>query len=104
MHPMIENHRDAIAALCRRYGVRRLELFGSALREDFDTDKSDVDVIVEFDQETSGSGLRRYFDLKAHLESLFERPVDVVELGAMEDTRLKRIIQRTKVPLYAAPA
>lgn len=104
MHPLIDRHRDKITALCRRYGVRRLDVFGSIMRDDFDAAQSDVDVVVEFDPQTPGSGLRRYFDLKAQLENLLKHPVDIIELDAMEDTRLKRIIQRTKVPLYAAPA
>lgn len=104
MHSLIENSRPQIAALCRKYGVRRLEVFGSLLREDFDArGNSDVDVVVEFDPEFSGSPLRRYFDLKRDLESLFGRAVDIVEIDAMPDTRLKRIIERTKVPVYAAP-
>lgn len=104
MHPLIEKNRSQITALCRRFGVRRLEAFGSVLRDDFDSKNSDVDVTVEFDTKSSGSGLHRYFDLKAELETLFGHPVDMVELDAMENTRLKRIIERTKVPVYAAAA
>jgi len=104
MHALIENAREQIATLCRDYGVKRLEVFGSALRDDFDISHSDIDVVVEFDSKAPGSGLHRYFDLKAQLEGLLGRPVDIVELQAMENSRLKRIIERTKVPLYAAPA
>lgn len=103
MHPLIGKQRERIAALCRRFGVKRLEVFGSVLREDFDARRSDVDVVVEFDPLVPGSGLRRYFELKAALEQLLERHVDIVELAGMENTRLKRIIERTKVPVYAAP-
>lgn len=105
MHPLIETHREQIATLCRRYDVRRLEAFGSVLRDDFDaTAESDVDVVVEFDPQATGSGLRRYFGFKTDLERLLKRPVDVVELAAMENTRLKRIIEQSKVPVYAAPS
>lgn len=44
----IEQHRLAIADLCRRLGVRELELFGSAARGDFHRAESDVDVLFEF--------------------------------------------------------
>ena len=57
--------------------------------------------MVEFDPAHTGSPLHRYFDLKTELEALLGRPVDLVELGAMPDTRLKRSIQRARVPLYA---
>lgn len=104
MHPLIERNRQEIAALCRHYGVRRLEVFGSVLREDFDAISSDVDIVVDFKPAANGQRLTQYFGLKEALEHLFARPVDLLELEAMEDTRLKRLIERTKVPVYATPS
>jgi predicted nucleotidyltransferase len=104
MVPQIEAHRSRITELCRLRGVRRLDVFGPALRADFDPAASDIDLVVEFDATHGGSTLHRYFDLKSDLESLFGRPVDVVELGVMPDTRLKRSIERAKFTLYAATA
>ena len=102
MHLLIENSRPQIAEFCRKYGVDRLEVFGSLLRDDFDIQgKSDVDVAVEFDPGFPGSPVRRYFDLKREMESLFGRTVDVVEIHALPESRLKRIIEKTKVPVYA---
>ena len=101
--PLILSRGREIAALCTRYGVRQLALFGSILGPDF-ASTSDVDVVVEFAPPTGNSAARQYFDFKRDLESLLERSVDLVELGAMEDGRLKRIIERTKVPIYAAAA
>ncbi|MBI2857902.1 MAG: nucleotidyltransferase domain-containing protein [Chloroflexi bacterium] len=40
---------DKLAELCRRYQVRRLEVFGSALRKDFDRERSDIDLLVDFE-------------------------------------------------------
>lgn len=104
MHALVAQHYEQIAALCRHYGVQRLAVFGSALREDFDSATSDLDVVAEFDSRLPGGALRRYFDFKHALESLMRRPVDIVDLEAMENTRLKRIIERTQVPVYAAAA
>ena len=104
MHPLITDRRAAIADLCRRYGVRYLEVFGSASRDDFDSATSDIDLVVEFAAAPAGTAFDRYFDLKGALESLFERPVDLVELAALQSPRLKRLIERAKVPVYAAPA
>jgi predicted nucleotidyltransferase len=59
--------------------VRRLNLFGSAARGDFDPQRSDVDFLVEFDR-THTDAL--YFGLKEALEGLLGRPVDLVESGA----------------------
>lgn len=65
---------DQLAALCRRFHVRRLSLFGSVLREDFGP-QSDVDVLVEFDAgRTPGLG---FFRLEEELSALLNRRVDL---------------------------
>jgi predicted nucleotidyltransferase len=104
MPAIIERRRGDIAQLCELYGVRELALFGSILRSDFDPASSDVDAAVKFGPPTSHSLARQYFDFKQALERLLSRPVDLVELEVMPDTRLKRIIEHTKVPIYAAAA
>jgi len=104
LHPLLHLNAPQIGALCRRYGVLRLDVFGSVLGQDFDPTRSDVDLSVEFEAALPGSALLRYFDLKHELERLLGRPVDLVELSVMPDTRLKRRIARSQVPLYAAPA
>ena len=85
MHPAIAQHRPAIAAICQRYGIRRLEVFGSAARaNDFDPAHSDADFLVEF---ASGvhPGLNAIFGAKADLEALLGRGVDLVEPGAVRN-------------------
>ena len=101
MHPLIENNRNAIAELCRRHGVHRLEAFGSILRSDFDAQRSDVDVLVEFQPEVADS-FANFLDLKEALEALFERPVDLVEGRAIRNRRLRYHIDQSKTPIYAA--
>lgn len=101
MHPLIENNRNAIAELCRRHGVHRLEAFGSILRSDFDAQQSDVDVLVEFQPEVADS-FTNFLDLKEALEALFERPVDLVEGRAIRNRRLRYHIDQSKTPIYAA--
>lgn len=103
MHSLISAQVGPIAALCRRYGVRRLDVFGSVLRDNFDPAKSDVDLTVEFDPVPIPNAADQYVRLRADLESLLQLPVDLVQLGSMEDTHLKRLIERTKVSVYAAP-
>ena len=85
MHPAISQHRPGIAGICQRYGIRRLEVFGSAARaNDFDPAHSDADFLVEF---ASGvhPGLNAIFGAKADLEALLGRGVDLVEPGAVRN-------------------
>ena len=48
MLPVIEQNRDAIAAICRKHQVKHLELFGSAARETDEAKVNDIDVLVDF--------------------------------------------------------
>jgi hypothetical protein len=101
MHPLIENNRGAITELCRLHGVSRLEAFGSILRDDFDTGRSDVDILVEFDPSVAAS-FTNFLNLKESLEALFRRSVDLVELRAIRNRRLRRYIEQSKSPIYDA--
>lgn len=98
----LDDLRDEIAAICRRYHVRRLDLFGSAAGADFDPGRSDVDVLVEFDLDPAGPTIDTYFGLKNSLEALFERPVDLVTLGAVKNPYIRADIERSRQLLYAA--
>jgi predicted nucleotidyltransferase len=100
MHPLIESNREAIGRLCRLHGVRKLEAFGSILRDDFDPMRSDVDVLVEFDPQRAGS-FSNFLGLKESLEKLLGRRVDVLELRAVRNRRLRYYIEKSKSPVYA---
>ena len=97
-------HRDELRELCRRFGVRRLEVFGSAARTtDFDPVRSDVDFLVEFERERPEAlSLKTYFGFKQALESLLDRPVDLVEPGALRNPYLKANIDASREPVFAA--
>lgn len=82
MSPLIEDNLGEIGRLCRLHGVRKLEVFGSILRQDFDPQRSDVDVLVEFQPQVANS-FSNFLDLKEALESLVGRRVDLVELRAI---------------------
>lgn len=102
MIALIENQRSQVAELCRRLRVRRLELFGSAARDDFDPARSDIDVLVEFEPDSSVPALEAYFGLKEALEALFGRRVDLVMPGAIKNPYIKADIDRSRRLLYAA--
>ncbi len=83
----IDQKRAALAAFCRRYGVARLEVFGSAARGvGFDPDRSDVDFLVTFTP-AARNDLAAFADLKEGLEKLLGRPVDLVEREVIERSR-----------------
>lgn len=101
MHSLIHDNREAIDSLCRRHGVRRLEVFGSLLRTDFDAACSDVDLLVVFEP-GAGNSFSTFLDLKEALEALFGRPVDLLEPHTIRNRRLRHHIQQSSVPVYAA--
>jgi predicted nucleotidyltransferase len=72
----------ALARICRRHGVAKLSVFGSALRGDFDPDRSDVDLLVEFAPGVS-KGLFKLVTMQDELEHLFGREVDLITPGSL---------------------
>ena len=74
MSPNVAIDREALAAFCRRHGIRRLAVFGSALRADFGPD-SDIDVLVEFEPGRT-PGLA-FFAMQDDLSRMFGRTVDL---------------------------
>lgn len=100
MHPIVEAKRAELADLCHRRGVTRLELFGSAARADFDPARSDLDFLVEFAERREGSALTAWFGLKDELESMFERPVDLVSFDAIVNPYVRASIRKSRQLVY----
>ena len=96
--------QSELATLCQRFGVKRLEVFGSAAsEEDFNPETSDLDFIVEFraDQDL-GPWLEDYFSFRQSLSSLFGYPVDLVMSSAIKNPYFIREANRTRRVLYGA--
>ena len=102
MVAMLEDKRDAIAALCRRHSVARMYVFGSALRDDFRSGESDVDLLVEFAPLEPYAKANAYFALLEDLKALLGTDVDLVSAGAVKNRIIAREIELTKQMLYAA--
>ncbi len=100
MHPIVESMRAEVAEVCRRRGIRRLELFGSAARDDFDEARSDLDFLVEFEEAREGPGLESWFGLKDELESMFDRPVDLVSYDAVVNPYVRASIRKSRRLVY----
>jgi uncharacterized protein len=100
---LIEDRRAALEAICARYHVARLEIFGSAATDEFDPATSDLDFLVEFHPgQDLGPWLAHYFDFRSELERLFGRPVDLVMPAAMKNPYFIREVNRTRSVVYAA--
>ena len=97
---IVERNLPAIAELCRRFGVRRLDLFGSAATGRFDPERSDLDFLVEFDDSRTFGLKGSYFRFHGALEELFQRKVDLVTAGTIENPYLRRQIEAEKLPLF----
>jgi uncharacterized protein len=103
MLPLITAKKAEIATLCRQHHVRRLDVFGSAARDDFDPAKSDIDFLVEFDRAApEAMSLHTYLGLKDSLEALFGRSVDLVEPSALRNPYIKASIERSREPVFGA--
>jgi predicted nucleotidyltransferase len=98
----IQQRHDEVAALCRRFGVRRLELFGSAAGDRYRADGSDLDFLVEFESAQSPGYSDRYFGFLDALQELFGRPVDLVVEAAITNPYFRESVDATRTLLYAA--
>jgi len=99
----IADHLDEIRALCVKYRVKRLAVFGSAVKGTFDPATSDVDFVVEFQPEVRGSaGWHAYFDLKFALQESLGRSVDLVQFSAVTNPYFREILEDTQRDIYAA--
>ena len=101
MHPLITQHRPGISAICERYRISRLEVFGSAARANDFTPGSDTDFLVEFAPDAH-PGLAEFFGAKAELEQLLGRGVDLVEPAAVRNPYVLASINRNRELVYAA--
>jgi uncharacterized protein len=102
MERAVTDRQTEIAALCRTFKVRKLELFGSAAAGAYDPASSDLDFVVEFGELRQGEWADAYFGLMEGLAELFGRPVDLVMLSAVRNPYMLRSIAATKSVLYAA--
>ena len=102
MIPAVEERADELERLCLIYGVRRLDMFGSASTGQYDPDKSDLDFLVEFQPAVLNAYADTYFGLLEALGRLFGRPVDLVVESAIKNPYFLLSVERTRTPIYEA--
>lgn len=101
LHVVAARHSE-LSKLCREFHILRLELFGSALRSTFDSERSDLDFLVEFEPLQPGDYATAFFGFKESLERLFGRQVDLVVASAIRNPYFRQSVDETKALLYAA--
>ena len=96
---LIETNIQKIAALCKKYKVNKLFVFGSILTNRFNDD-SDVDLVVSFNKAEVSDYFDNYFDFKYALEELFGREVDLLEEQTIKNPYLKKNVDVTKILIH----
>jgi uncharacterized protein len=102
MYALLTQKKPEVADLCRRAGARRLDVFGSAVRADFDPTHSDLDFLVEFDEVAPAAYAHAFFGLKTGLEALFNRPVDLLTPHNLANPFFRRRVAAECQLLYAS--
>ena len=103
MVAIVEKRHEEVQAICAARRVRRLELFGSAARGQFDPASSDLDFLVEFQPMPPADHADCYFGLQADLEQLFGVAVELVEPSAIRNPYFRESVDEARVTIYAAP-
>jgi uncharacterized protein len=98
---LLTERNEDLAALCARHRVQSLEVFGSAVNGDFKSD-SDVDFLVRFLPMSAGDHAEAYLDLLESLQGLFGRPVDLIEVNAIENPYFLKRVNESRKLVYAA--
>jgi predicted nucleotidyltransferase len=98
--PALSTHRADIDALCRRFHVRRLDVFGSAACGDDFTPRSDIDLLVDFEPAYGTPALGEFFGLRDALAALLGHDVDLTMTGAIRNPFLRNSIERSRVALH----
>jgi predicted nucleotidyltransferase len=102
VHEVVAAKVAEIEELCRALGVRRLDVFGSAVSDSFDVVTSDVDILVDFETGDDFDHFGTYFALKEGLERILGRPVDLVVSTSIRNPYFRQQVMESKETLYAA--
>lgn len=102
MHAHLADRLAEVTELCRRFGVKRLDVFGSAARADFDEVVSDLDFLVEFVPNAKRNAFDNYFGLREGLIELFGRPIDLVTADQIRNRYFFAEVEASRQRFHAA--
>ncbi len=95
----LENHKNAIAKLCRSHKVKSLYAFGSVLTDQFN-DQSDIDLVVDFQPQNVLDYGDNYYDLKFSLQKILHRQIDLLEEKAIKNPYFKEKLEKQRQLIY----
>lgn len=101
MISLISDNKDAIAALCRRFGIRKLDLFGSAATGAFESASSDIDFIVDLGGYEPGV-TRRFLQFADALEALLGHTVDLITEEQIQNPYFRYSVDQSREPIHEA--
>ncbi|MGB3305840.1 MAG: nucleotidyltransferase domain-containing protein [Thermomicrobiales bacterium] len=99
MISLIESKKDDLAILCRRFAIRRLDVFGSAVKGTFDPQSSDLDFIVDLGA-YERSVADRFLDFADALETLFGRPVDLITEDSIVNPYFRKAVNAARETVF----
>jgi hypothetical protein len=95
----VNDYKDKLNAVCYKFNLKKLDLFGSATTSKFGP-TSDIDVLVEFNDDRNINLFDKYFDLKNELHDVFQRSVDIVIEHSVRNPYFKKSMNKTRKPIY----
>lgn len=103
MNPLLIDNLEAIRAVARAYGVVRLEVFGSVCRDEFDSELSDIDFLVEFPEDYDfGPWHAKFHAMQRALATLLNHPVDLIDVWALRNPWFSAEAAETRQVIYEA--
>lgn len=96
----ILKQKEQFGNLCQSHKVRYLYAFGSSITEKFDTQKSDIDLIVEVDEADPVKKGDYLLSLWDNFEAFFHRKVDLLTESSLKNPYLRKSIESTKILIY----
>lgn len=101
MATKIDLKTEQLQQLCKKFNVKELYLFGSAVSGDL-TEDSDLDFIVKFDRQGYEGAFDQFIDFKQELEQIYGRSVDLYHQKKFRNSIFQQEVERSKELLYAA--
>ena len=96
---LTDKNYDKISYLCKKHDVDKLWAFGSVCTYQF-SDKSDIDLLISFNDISIEKYTDNYFNLHESFESIFQRPVDLLTVKMLSNPYLIKVMEQTKTLIY----